>query len=149
MILDDHDDEPVDVEDLAVDGDDLDDDTAGEWLDGLRAAGLPIRADATDRPPLPALPPTRAADTVAGLVAESLAHAAERAVGRLGFENVGSARSALQDLGQSIKSNGFPAGTIPDTNPGRLLVPFGDGGYAVYQIASNGNAVLKTVLIAG
>jgi hypothetical protein len=42
----------------------------------------------------------------------------------------------------------FPEGTIPDTNPGRVLVPFGENGYAVYKIANNGNAVLKTVLIA-
>ncbi len=28
----------------------------------------------------------------------------------------------------------------------RILVPFGDHGYAVYQIKPNGNAVLKTVL---
>lgn len=87
-------------------------------------------------------------DIPARVVNSNMGHAAEQAVNRLGFENVRSARSALQDLGQTIQSKGFPAGTIADTNPGRLLVPFGDGGYAVYQIAKNGNAVLKTVLIA-
>ena len=74
VILDDHDDEPIDVEELAVDGDDLHDDTAGEWLCGLRAAGFPIRADATDHPTIPTSSPALAmpGDTVAELVAESL-----------------------------------------------------------------------------
>jgi RHS repeat-associated protein len=78
----------------------------------------------------------------------NMPHAAERAAERLGFEDVASARTALQGLGRSIEKNGFPEGTIPDTNPGRVLVPFGDNGYVVYQIAKNGNAVLKTVLNA-
>ena len=76
MILDDHD-EPVD-EEVPVDDEDLDvDGEMGEWLGGLRAAGLPIRADATDRPTPPAQPPALAlpVDAVAGLVAESLAPA--------------------------------------------------------------------------
>jgi hypothetical protein len=55
----------------------------------------------------------------------------------------------VQTTWPSTEANGFPVGTIADTNPGRVLVPFGDGGYAVYQITANGNAVLKTVLIAG
>ena len=48
MILDDHDDEPPDDdEDLAGIDDDNDE---GEWLDGLRAAGLPVRAEPLLRP---------------------------------------------------------------------------------------------------
>jgi hypothetical protein len=62
------------------------------------------------------------------------------------FEDIASARGALQDLGKSIQRDGFPEGTIPDTNPGRVLVPFGNDGYAAYQIKKNGNAILKTVL---
>jgi hypothetical protein len=76
-----------------------------------------------------------------------MGHASAQALQRLGFGSVGDARSALQQLGQSIESDGFPEGTILDTAHGdRLLVPFGDNGYAVYQIKPNGNAVLKTVL---
>ena len=82
MILDDHHDDPVDDEEVAVEDGDLEDDgEMGEWLGGLRAAGLPIRADATDHPTRPTTPPalaTRpmaAADAVRELVAESLAPA--------------------------------------------------------------------------
>ena len=57
MILDDHDDDPVDDEEVVVEDGDLDEDgEMGEWLGGLRAAGLPIRADATDRPTRPTTP---------------------------------------------------------------------------------------------
>lgn len=63
----------------------------------------------------------------------NMPHAAERAVERLDeFEDIASARGALQDLGKSIQRDGFPEGTIPDTNPGRVLAPFGNDGYAVY-----------------
>lgn len=73
---------------------------------------------------------------------------AERAA-RAGFENVRSAQAAVRDLGQSIRSSGFPEGTIPDSaRADRVLVPIGDNGYAVYQIARNGNAVFKTILTA-
>lgn len=82
------------------------------------------------------------------VVNSNMPHAADQAAERLGFDNVQSARAALQELGRSIETSGFPEGTIPDSNPGRVLVPFGNGGYAVYQIAKNGNAVLKTVLVA-
>jgi hypothetical protein len=76
-----------------------------------------------------------------------MGHAEAQAVERLGFGSVQDARAALQELGQSINSEGFPEGTIPDTaRTDRVLVPFGDDGYAVYQIRPNGNAVLKTVL---
>ena len=79
MILDNHDDEPDDEEDeVLVDDEDVDlDGELGEWLGGLRAAGLPIRADATDRPTRPAQQPALAlpVEAVAGLVAESLAPA--------------------------------------------------------------------------
>ena len=71
---------------------------------------------------------------------------AERAE-RAGFSSVQEARSAVRDLGKSIETNGFPEGTIPDTvRSDRVLVPFGQGGYVVYQIKPNGNAVFKTIL---
>ena len=87
-------------------------------------------------------------DFPAKVVNTEMAHAAENAVVRAGFSNVAEARSALQELGRSIEASGFPAGTIADTNPDRVLVPFGNGGYAVYQVVKNGNAVLRNVLIA-
>jgi RHS repeat-associated protein len=82
------------------------------------------------------------------VVNTNMPHAAGQAVGRAGFETASDARTALRELSESIRLNGFPAGTIADTRPGRVLVPFGSGGYAVYQVQSNGNAVLKTVLTA-
>ena len=46
-------------------------------------------------------------------------------------------------------SGGFPANAIADTAyVDRVLVPIGDNGVAVYQVAKNGTAKLKTVLIA-
>jgi hypothetical protein len=73
---------------------------------------------------------------------------AERAT-RAGFDSVSSAKEAVKQLGKSIESNGFPAGTIADTaRADRVLVPIGDNGYAVYQIGKNGNAVFKTILTA-
>ncbi len=87
-------------------------------------------------------------DTPTKVVNTNMGHASLQAADRLGFGSVSEARSALQELGHNIESDGFPEGTIPDTSRGdRLLVPFGEGGYAVYQIMANGNAVLKTVLI--
>ncbi|WP_285491641.1 polymorphic toxin-type HINT domain-containing protein, partial [Amycolatopsis taiwanensis] len=84
--------------------------------------------------------PTRVANS-------NMPHAAERAVERLDeYKDIASARRDLQSLGKSIQRDGFPEGTIPDTNPGRVLVPFGKDGYAVYQIKANGAAILKTVL---
>jgi hypothetical protein len=80
------------------------------------------------------------------VVNTNMAHAAAQAVERAGFSNPASARIALQELGQSIESSGFPEGTIPDTNPNSVLVPFAENNYAVYRIMNNGNAVLRTVL---
>ena len=82
------------------------------------------------------------------VVNSNMPHAAEQALERAGFDSVQSSRAALQELSASIQASGFPVGTIADTRPGRVLVPFGDGGYAVYQIQGNGNAALKTVLEA-
>lgn len=85
------------------------------------------------------------------VVNTKMEHAVERAAddNRAGFDgDEGAARRALQELGRSIMAHGFPKGTIPDTNPNSVLVPFGRGGYAVYRIMKNGNAVLRTVLEA-
>jgi hypothetical protein len=68
---------------------------------------------------------------------------------RAGFDTVQSAQASVRQLGESIGTDGFPEGTIPDTaRSDRVLVPFGEDGYAVYQIAKNGNAVFKTILTA-
>ncbi|OXM43414.1 hypothetical protein CFP75_38610, partial [Amycolatopsis alba DSM 44262] len=67
---------------------------------------------------------------------------------RGGFADEKSAREAVQGLGKSIERDGFPKGTIPDTaRVDRLLVPLNDKVYATYQIAPNGNAVFKTILV--
>lgn len=79
----------------------------------------------------------------------NMPHAVERSVERGVFPDAKTARDALQQLGNSIKTNGFPAGTIRDTaHIDRVLVPAGNNGMVVYQIANNGTAKLKTVLIA-
>jgi hypothetical protein len=87
-------------------------------------------------------------DSVRKVVNTEMPHAAGNAVERLGFPTPAAAREALQALGNSIEQSGLPAGTIDDTNASRILVPFGNGGYAVYQIMPNGNAVLRNVLNA-
>ena len=49
---------------------------------------------------------------------------------------------------QITQSRAFPAGTLVDTaNAGRFLVPVGNNGLAVYQLAKNGTAKLKAVLV--
>ena len=83
------------------------------------------------------------------VVNSNMGHIDEERAARAGFDTVQSAQAAVRQLGESIGTDGFPEGTIPDTaRSDRLLVPFGDNGYAVYQIAKNGNAVFKTILIA-
>ncbi len=83
------------------------------------------------------------------VVNSNMGHIDEERAARAGFESVQSAQVSVRQLGESIESDGFPEGTIPDTaREDRVLVPFGDNGYAVYQIAKNGNAVFKTILTA-
>jgi len=86
-------------------------------------------------------------DTPRKVVNSNTGHIDADRAARAGFDDVQSAQAAVRNLGDSIKSEGFPAGTIPDSaRADRLLVPIGDNGYAVYQIATNGNAVFKTIL---
>jgi hypothetical protein len=83
-------------------------------------------------------------------VNSNLPHAIAQGVERRVFANSEAAGSALRTLTQQITQSGtFPAGTLVDTaRAGRFLVPVGNNGLAVYQLASNGTAKLKTVLIA-
>lgn len=75
-------------------------------------------------------------------------HATERAVERGVFPDAKSASEGLKNLSKDIKKNGFPQGSILDTaNVDRVLVPVGNNGYAVYQVAKNGTAKLNTTLI--
>jgi hypothetical protein len=83
------------------------------------------------------------------VVNSNMGHIDEERAARAGFETAQSAQASVRQLGDSIEANGFPEGTIPDTaRSDRVLVPFGENGYAVYQIANNGNAVFKTILTA-
>jgi hypothetical protein len=83
------------------------------------------------------------------VVNSNMGHIDEERAARAGFDTVQSAQAAVRQLGESIGTDGFPEGTISDTaRSDRLLVPFGENGYAVYQIAKNGNAVFKTILTA-
>lgn len=78
-----------------------------------------------------------------------MAHAIEQGVARNVFENEKQASALLKDLSERISKNGLPSGTILDTaHADRVLVSIGNNGMAVYQIAPNGTAKLKTVLIA-
>jgi hypothetical protein len=82
-------------------------------------------------------------------VNSELIHASERAFQHGFFSSVKEAGNALRALSKEITANGLPAGTIRDSaHADRVLVPLKDGAYAVYQIAKNGTAKLKTVLIA-
>ncbi len=50
---------------------------------------------------------------------------------------------------QITDSGTFPVGTLVDTaRADRFLVPVGNNGLAVYQLAPNGTANLKTILTA-
>jgi hypothetical protein len=83
-------------------------------------------------------------------VNSNLPHAIERGVERGVFKTAQEASEALRGLTVEISKTGtFPAGTLVDTaRAGRFLVPVGDNGMAVYQLAKNGTAKLKTVLTA-
>ena len=83
-------------------------------------------------------------------VNSNLDHAAKRGTKRKIFKSLSEAKSKLRQLTKQLTKNGnFPAGTLADTaHSDRVLVPVGDGGFAVYQLAKNGTAKLKTILIA-
>jgi len=64
------------------------------------------------------------------------------------YPDTKTASDSLKELGKQIEKNGWPKGTIPDTaNADRVLVPAGNNGMVVYQMAKNGTAKIKTVLI--
>lgn len=88
-----------------------------------------------------------AGDIPRKVVNSNMGHIDEERAARAGFDTVQSAQASVRELGESVGTDGFPEGTIPDTaRSDRVLVPFGENGYAVYQIAWNGNAVFKTIL---
>lgn len=65
------------------------------------------------------------------------------------FINSRQASEALKRLSDNITKEGFPSNAILDTaHADRVLVPVGNKGMAVYQVAKNGTAKLKTILNA-
>ena len=81
------------------------------------------------------------------VINSNLGHAAQRAAERAGFADAKSAAEALRKLGRQIGRSGIPGNAIPDTRrPDRILVPFGDGAVAVYQVTKGGKLRLKTTL---
>jgi hypothetical protein len=65
------------------------------------------------------------------------------------FNNSTQATNALKKLSENITQSGFPSNAILDTAyADRVLVPVGNNEMAVYQVAKNGSAKLKTILIA-
>lgn len=82
-------------------------------------------------------------------VNSNLPHAIYRGVERGVFGSKAEASTALKNLTSSISKNGFPSGSILDPSyADRVLVPIGNGGLVSYQVAKNGTASIKTVLIA-
>lgn len=79
----------------------------------------------------------------------NIIHAIEQGVERGIFADKKEAVTMLKNLTSEISKNGFPSGAFKDPSKlDRVLVPVGNGGLAVYQVAKNGTAALKTVLIA-
>jgi len=83
-------------------------------------------------------------------VNSNLPHAIDRAVEHGVFASPEDAGAGLRALSDMItKTRTFPEGTLVDTaREARFLVPVGENGLAVYQLAGNGTAKLKTVLKA-
>jgi hypothetical protein len=68
--------------------------------------------------------------------AVNLPHAVERAVERGVFETSEADADGLRVLTEQISKNGFPSNAILDSaNINRVLVPIGNAGMAVYQVA--------------
>jgi RHS repeat-associated protein len=82
-------------------------------------------------------------------VNSNLPHAAGRAVERGIFNSREAANRGLAALTSRIGKKGFPANSFLDPSKcDRVLVPIRNAGLAVYQMAKNGTAKLKTVLNA-
>lgn len=83
------------------------------------------------------------------VVNSNLGHVDKERALRAGFPDKQTTQAAVRSPGDTIESGGLPEGAIPDSaNVDRILVPIGEGGLAVYQIARNGNAVFKTIITA-
>lgn len=82
-------------------------------------------------------------------VNSNLPHAIEQGIVRGVFANKTEASTMLKSLTSQISKSGFPAGAFKDPSYlDRVLVPIGNGGLAAYQVAKNGTAAIKTILIA-
>ena len=81
-------------------------------------------------------------------------HAVQRAVQRKVFENTTIARTEIRNMTKWINQNkAFPDNAILDPSYAdhalkRVLVPIGNRGMAVYQVAKNKTAKLRTILVA-
>jgi RHS repeat-associated protein len=118
-------------------------DTSETWKHLFEAATIFVPGAGEEEGAVIALP------KVVKAVNSKLAHAAERAAEHGISSSVEEAAEALRALSNEITKSGLPPGTILDSaHTDRVLVPFGKRGYAVYQIAKNATAKLKTVLIA-
>lgn len=74
-----------------------------------------------------------------------LEQAAERDV----TPSVDAPADGLRELGCQIASSGLSErATVDVAHADRALVPFGNGGYAVYQVTKIASVMLKTVPIA-
>ena len=75
-------------------------------------------------------------------------HAVEQGFERGIFKSKKAGKQELKRLISSIKKDGFPKGTMPDTTrPDSVLVPVGNDGLAVFRVKKNGTAELRTTLI--
>jgi hypothetical protein len=90
---------------------------------------------------------------VGKVVNSGIVHAIEQGIERGVFDDSSAARGAFAGLKSGITEGGaWPRGTVYDRDgsgsirPNSVLVPVGNGGYAVYRVRSNGTAVLRTTL---
>ncbi len=119
--------------------------------------GFAIKNDGyVDTHPLPTINIVHSVGIKGGLpvvfkaVNSNLPHAVTRGVQHGIFVSTEEASLALKALTKSISKNkSFPIGSFKDPSYlDRVLVPVGANGLAAYQVAKNGTAAIKTVLIA-
>jgi hypothetical protein len=71
-----------------------------------------------------------------------IGHAAQRAAERGISPDAKTAADSLRNLSREITQKGWPEDAIQDAaHADRVLVPFGNNGYAVYQVLKNGSLV--------
>jgi hypothetical protein len=81
-------------------------------------------------------------------VNSDIIHAVERAVERGVMKDPKAAGEALRELSKTItQARSFPAGSVIDPlRSDSVKVPFGEGGWAIYEVTKKATAILRTVI---